>query len=193
MKASTIAFVVVVLAAAIGFGLYYQSVKQQISHPSPSVSTAKPESPETAPSEQATQTVKIYRVGIEKDEEVLRPVEVKVSSEHPIQSTLEELLKHDNSGKLANPIPEGTRLLGVNVKNKTAIVDFSHEFADNFHGSSETETMIIESILQTLGQFPEVKRVRLLVEGKSIDTLGHLDLSGTLDLHSLHSGNGEQD
>jgi spore germination protein GerM len=194
MKIRVITFIVVVLAALIGFKFYSDSVKKQIFSPSPTISKPETESKEEpSQTEEASKSVKIYRVGIEHDEEVLRAIEVKVSAKHPIESAIEKLIKHDKSSRLANPMPDGTRLIGLNLKNGTVTVNLSSEFTDNFHGGSEAETLIMESILRTLSQFPNVKKVRLLVEGKSIDTLGHLDLSGPLDVHSTGSESGEQD
>lgn len=194
MKVTLITFVMVVLAAVIGFMLYSGYIRQGLTPVTP-VNPRPTRQSHGAPSQsgEPSMTVKIYRVGIEHDEEVLRPVEVSVSAKHPMESALVNLLKHDKTTKLANPMPDGTRLLSVNLKNGTALVDLSREFTDNFHGGSETETLIVESILRTLSQFPNVKRVRLLVDGKSIDTLGHLDLSGPLDVHMRGSESGEEE
>ncbi|MFQ5736889.1 MAG: GerMN domain-containing protein [Thermodesulfobacteriota bacterium] len=79
----------------------------------------------------------------------------------------------------AGTIPAGTRVLGVRVRQATAIVDFSSEIVKNHPGGSSGETQTIYSIVDTiLLNFPEVKDVRILVEGKTKKTLaGHIDIS----------------
>ncbi|MBQ5389910.1 MAG: GerMN domain-containing protein, partial [Anaerovibrio sp.] len=47
-----------------------------------------------------------------------------------------------------------------------------------FVGGSTGEEMLVGSLVNTLTEFPEIKKVQILVEGKEIDSLsGHLDLS----------------
>lgn len=124
-------------------------------------------------------TVTVYKVAIKNNQPVLRPTEKLVEpGENPVKAALLRLIEQGGNSGLANPIPKGTRLLGVTVKNGLATVDFSREFRDNFTGGSEEEGLLIGATLKTLGQFPEIKQVIFLVEGKPLDSLGHLDLSG---------------
>lgn len=73
-----------------------------------------------------------------------------------------------------SPLPAGTRLLSVRLADGLATVDFAHELRDNFTGGDSAETRAVNSVLKTLGQFPTITRVQLLVEGKPIDSLGGL-------------------
>jgi spore germination protein GerM len=104
---------------------------------------------------------------------------------------MRQLVEQGDGKDASNPIPEGTRLLGLTVENGLATVDLSREFQDNFVGGSQGEALVVGTILRTLGQFPEVRRIRILVEGKPIDSLGHLDLSGPLDVDSVGTGFGD--
>ena len=75
-------------------------------------------------------------------------------------------------------IPQKTKLNSVTVKNGTARIDFSAELRKNFVGGSTGEEMLIGSVVDTLTEFPEVKAVEFLIDGKKIDTIsGHSDLS----------------
>lgn len=183
MKTRLIAFFLVILACCVGFGIYYVIEAKRIASPPQTIvphHEGKPAPPEDT--EGAT-SVKIYRVGVENDKEVLRAVDVAVKpGKSPMKAALLSLIKDSGKKNLANPIPSGTRLLGLNFKNGLATIDFSHEFSDNFHGGSDAEALLVRSILRTLSQFSQVKHVRLLVEGKPLDTLGHLDLSEALDV-----------
>ena len=73
-----------------------------------------------------------------------------------------------------SPLPPGTRVLGVKIDptTKLATVNFSHQFKDNFQGGETREAQAIESVLETLGQFPNVQKVQILVVGHKIDSLG---------------------
>lgn len=85
-----------------------------------------------------------------------------------IKWAVEELVKGPERGKgLYSFIPASTRVLDVRVDEKgTAYVDFSGEIAD-YGGGIVTESAIINCIVLTLTQFPEVNQVRVLVEGDS--------------------------
>jgi len=78
-------------------------------------------------------------------------------------------------------LPAGTRLLGVAVEKGTAAIDLSQEFVDNHPGGSSSERISVYSIVNTLTELPEIDQVTILVNGKSIETIGgHLDVSGPL-------------
>ncbi len=87
----------------------------------------------------------------------------------PAQTALNNLLTLP-----AGPLPAGTRLLSLRITDGLATVNFSHEFVDNFSGGDTAETRALNSVLQTLGQFPTVSRAQILVEGRAIDSLGGL-------------------
>ncbi len=179
-RALTIAAVVLV-AISIGLGVY---ISQRIGSP-----IREPEAPPTAqreptppPTEEKTREVKVFRVVVENNEPRLKSSVQSVPDGDPIRSALSKLVEQGSNGGTVNPIPKGTKLLGVEVKDGLAKVDFSREFRDNFAGGSEGEALVIAVILRTMDQFDEVKKVQILVEGKPIDSLGHADLSEPLDV-----------
>ena len=175
--------IVVVLAACIGLGAYL-AVNQR---PQPKPSPPPPSHPVKKPAEAPTK-VKTYRVAVENNRTVLRPTEIEVKAgEDPAEGALKKLIEQGDSADLANPIPKGTRLLSFKFKDDLVTVDFSREFKDNFTGGSAEEGATIGAILKTLGQFPKIKRVEFFVEGKPLDTLGHLDLSGPQDVQWVGS------
>lgn len=72
-----------------------------------------------------------------------------------------------------SPLPPGTKAKSVVFgKDNTATVDFNEAFVKNFPGGDEAEALALNAVLATLGQFPDVKQVQMLVEGKKVDTLG---------------------
>ena len=94
----------------------------------------------------------------------------------PAQNALNSL-----TGRADSPLPSGTKLLSIRLADGLATVDFSQELRDNFTGGDSDETHTVNAILRTLGQFPTIDRVQLLVDGKPLDSLGGLlDLSSPL-------------
>ena len=77
--------------------------------------------------------------------------------------------------------PIGTKVLSLRVDAKgTAYADFSHELTKIGQGSYG-EMMICYAIANTLTEFPNIKRVQILVEGKKVTTLnGHMDVEEPL-------------
>jgi len=101
---------------------------------------------------------------------------VSAAAPAPAQSALSALAARPDS-----PLPAGTRLLSVRIANGLATADFSRELRDNFSGGDSGETRTVNAILSTLGKFPTISRVQLLVQGKPVDSLGGLlALSGPL-------------
>ena len=86
-----------------------------------------------------------------------------------------ELLKGPDSQELSPTIPEGTKLLSLEVKNKIALVDFSKEIQTNHSGGTAGESMTVYSIVNTLAQLPDIEAVQFLIEGKEQEAIwGHL-------------------
>ncbi len=75
-------------------------------------------------------------------------------------------------------LPKQTKLRSVKVSNGVAKVDFTKGLQKSFVGGSTGEEMLVGSLVDTLTEFDEVKKVQILVEGKELDSLsGHMDLS----------------
>lgn len=73
-------------------------------------------------------------------------------------------------------IPDGTRLLSLDVVDGVAFVNFSSEFQANHWGGSSGEAMTIYSVVNTLTEEPSITAVQFLVEGQRIESLsGHFD------------------
>jgi hypothetical protein len=77
-----------------------------------------------------------------------------------------------------------TKLIGIRIKNKTAIANFSKELLDSQVGAWG-EGSIIASLTHTLCQFDKIEKVSIEIEGKSQETidsrkiedfLGHISL-----------------
>lgn len=100
----------------------------------------------------------------------------------PATKALELLIQGPpTGGPLWSSIPPATKVRSLEIKDGTAYVDFSREITQANVGSSG-EAILLQSIVTTLGQFPSVKWVKILVEGQPVATLaGHVDTSGLLE------------
>ena len=95
-----------------------------------------------------------------------------------IQESVEGLIKGPQ-WNLTTAIPDGTRLLGIEVREGVAFLNFSKEISERHPGGSSAELQTIYSIVNTVTlNFPDIKKVQLLIEGKKVNTLaGHIDIS----------------
>lgn len=93
-----------------------------------------------------------------------------------------EALVAGPKGRGVRLVPEGTSVRGVYVTARTAYVDFSRQLVEGFTGGTSGEYLLIASVVQTVcGNFPDLDSVKLLVEGKDVDTIGgHLNVSKVL-------------
>ncbi|TYP50864.1 GerMN domain-containing protein [Thermosediminibacter litoriperuensis] len=91
------------------------------------------------------------------------------------QIVVEELIKGPTKPGLSRTIPEGTKLLSIEVKDGIAYVNFSKEFKENHWGGSTGEAMTINSVVNSLTELPGIEKVQFLIEGKKEGTLaGHM-------------------
>ena len=89
---------------------------------------------------------------------------------------------------MSSLLPKGTRLLSWRLDKGVAYVDFSRELLEANVGSTG-EALLLGQIVGTLGEFPDVWKVRILVEGKPLESLaGHIDISGPLDAKGVSEG-----
>ena len=68
----------------------------------------------------------------------------------------------------------------IYIQNGICFVDFSKEFITNHSGGSSGELMTLYSITNTLTEYPTIKGVQILIEGKSGSTLGNILLDRPL-------------
>lgn len=104
----------------------------------------------------------------------------------------------DEAGLLA-VIPEGASLRSVTVdSNGLCTVDFSSEFLLNKPATDLSERMTVLSIVDSLTELPQIKRVRFRVEGEPLGVYYHMDLSLSYErdesaIDAVHPGLNETD
>lgn len=99
-----------------------------------------------------------------------------------ILATLEELA-NGPMGDLAPSIPVTSTFLSVKIQGDTAVVNLGKGLADSLPKGSSAEMTAVYSMVNTIAyNYPAVKRVKFLLEGQDITTLGgHLDLEKPLE------------
>jgi spore germination protein GerM len=98
--------------------------------------------------------------------------------EEEAKELISELIRGPK-GKLIPTLPPQTKLLNLHVDEKgVAKVSFSKAFAGDHPGGSSAEIMTVYSVVNSLTtNFPQIKRVQILVEGKETESIaGHLSL-----------------
>ncbi len=87
-------------------------------------------------------------------------------------------------------IPEGTRLLSLEIADGVAYVNFSKEIQTNHWGGSTGEMFTIMSIVDSLTESPNVRAVQFLIEGQRVESLvGHADTTSPIERNeSIISG-----
>ncbi|WP_347491181.1 GerMN domain-containing protein [Desulfoscipio sp. XC116] len=94
------------------------------------------------------------------------------------RQTMRELCLGPSNRALSATIPEGTRLLDINIQDGLCTVNFNQELVSNHSGGSGAENVTVYSIVNTLTQFSSVEQVQILVAGRVVESIaGHLDVS----------------
>jgi spore germination protein GerM len=110
----------------------------------------------------------------------------KISKRKELGEEAKELLGElakGPSGRLIPTLPQRTKCLNVMVNEKgLAKVNFNHFLLKDHPGGSSAEILTAYSIVHSLTQnYPEIKKVQILVNGKPIETIsGHLSLKNPL-------------
>lgn len=123
-----------------------------------------------ADSSQSSANVKTVRVklyfpmadnsGIKTEERDIQVVDGAI-----LKACIMALAEGPKTEGLRNPIPEGTKLLGISIHDKVATVDFSNEFQKT-NGLSEITTRF--SVVNTLTGISGVEKVRLHINGEEM-------------------------
>lgn len=120
--------------------------------------------------------------------------EIQVSKEL-YKNVVEELIKGPQSDQLYRTIPSNVKVNSVKISEGTATVDFSKEIITNFQEiphSSTTEVLAIFSIVNTLTEFEEIKKVKIIIEGKDsgqVDELYIEDFWGHVGIYEEFTRN----
>lgn len=123
-------------------------------------------------------TVTVYRLPADGTEKLYaEKVTVEGDSNEQPLLALEALINtKPQDEKLVNAFPQGLKILSLTVDKGVAVVDLSKEIY-NIEAGSYTEMMLTQAMTNTLTEFPNIKEVNFLIEGKKEASIkGHIDL-----------------
>lgn len=111
------------------------------------------------------------------------PVTKLVSGfKNSVEASLSALLDGPIDGSsLVNPFPEGTKLLGVQVKDGVAYVNFSAEILAQ-KDSKAAEHAMVKAVTLTLGEYEQISKVKFFVDGKSVENAQGIGSDSYMDV-----------
>ncbi len=125
--------------------------------------------------------IKVYFPNSDATKLVAVDKTVKVAGTTKYKAAMDALMEGTDDSKLTTVIPKQAKLLGVTVSGDTAKVDFDKGLIKHFNGGSTGEEFLVGSIVNTLTEFPEIKKVQITIDGRNVETLkGHMDVSKPL-------------
>ena len=116
-------------------------------------------------------------VMIDSDGAVIRKEVIKevTKNSSPLTTAINTLLSGPSSEEAdkgyKSLIPEGTKLLGARVANKTATLNFSESFSFNKYGVQGYLGQLMQ-IVYTATSFSTIDNVQFLIEGQKLEYLG---------------------
>lgn len=141
--------------------------------------TEQPDNSDQNDSAQTMEVAVYYLKGGNEDIYLVREVHQVEKTAEVALAALNELIKGEPLTQDAHRVlPEDTRILGINIDNGLATVDFSPEVLRANVGSSGEE-LGIASIVNTLTEFPTIQEVFFMVDGQvenAMDWWGHVGL-----------------
>ena len=142
--------------------------------------TTGPATPPARTTETAQPTQRdrpMYFINVDRDGSILR---TKVNrslpvTDSPLTDTLNALLAgpapDERQKGLISLIPDGTRVMNATVRGTTAYINFNEDFQFNTYGV-EGYAGALRQVVWTATEFPNVRDVQILIEGRRIDYLG---------------------
>jgi germination protein M len=140
--------------------------------------TVAVQTPETTPPQRPTvRKARLFFTTVDPNgglqmKSVIRPIP---SSDSPLRDTLEALLKGPTSQELnmglLSMIPAESHVRNVTVRDDTASIDFSESFRFNAQGLDALNAQL-RQIVYAATEFPSVKKVQILIEGRKVQYLG---------------------
>ena len=91
---------------------------------------------------------------------------------------ISQLIAGPETNGMQNTLPDGTRLLDINVDGGVCAVDFSGDFLNNRPQTVSEERLAVLSVINTLTELESVDQVQFYVEGSRQELFSFLDLSG---------------
>ncbi|MDV3427582.1 MAG: GerMN domain-containing protein [Bacillota bacterium] len=121
------------------------------------------------------QTVKFYYPEYNKNLIVYRKVKLSLKTNEQVKNYFEKYFKEKPTADASAVISKKTKInkLYLNREENKVYVDFSKDLIKDMNLGSGPETMMLQAITNTLGDYYNVDKVRITVEGKNYES-GHV-------------------
>lgn len=177
----------VMLAVVLAMSFYLRSMRRRATEIQPMAADSRPIAPPAAgPTESVTLYVADDAAGI------VRPQAARIPLPSGRQQRAEELLRAllriYQQPDSPHPLPAAADVRSIYlIPSGAAVIDLNAPFADQHRSGILDEQLTVNSLVETLSKnIPEIYRVRILVEGKTRDTLaGHVDLTDFFDVNAV--------
>lgn len=112
-----------------------------------------------------------------RDADLLVPWAVPAARRDPAVA-LQELIRFRGHEKLVSPVPNNLSVQSVRVGEGLAIVNLDKASVSLFLQGTVNQQLVLDALVYTLLEFPDIKEVQFLVDGRVLAPLGsNLDLS----------------
>ncbi|HWR61921.1 MAG TPA: GerMN domain-containing protein [Clostridia bacterium] len=102
--------------------------------------------------------------------------------ENSAEAAMNALLEGPTDGSgLSSAFPEGTQLLGVQVNDGMAYVNFSEQILAK-QGDRASENSMMKEVTLTLKEFPEISKTKIFVNGKIVENSDGVGADNYLDV-----------
>lgn len=179
--------VIVLLVVAVVMGLYVWHVSSIVPHDAPVADTRPVAAPVSGPTEHVTLCVAYDDSGVlvAQSANILLPQGRQQRAEELLRALLDIYLDKSSPHSLG----AGSDVRSVYLVDPgLAVIDLNSAFADGHRSGVLVEELTIASLVETLAlNLPDVRRVKVLVDGKERETLaGHVDLSNFYDVTAVN-------
>ena len=177
--------VLLVLVTAMGFYVGY--MRRRAGEIQPAAVDERPIAP---PAAGPTETVTLYVA--DDSAGALRAQAAKIplpaGRRQRAEELLRALLRVYQQPDSPHPLPAAADVRSIYlIPSGAAVIDLNAPFADQHRSGVLDEQLTVNSLVETLAKnIPEIYRVRILVEGKTRETLaGHVDLTDFFDVSAV--------
>ena len=121
------------------------------------------------------------------DREQVVPVALQADGPDLLEAALGALEGEPGDPELGRALPEGTKIVSVQINAGTARVDLSPEFAEGYPAGSAAEILALAPIVYTATGIAGVERVLITVGARAPDVASQFDLRSPLSRTDLPS------
>ena len=185
--------VAAMLVLVVAMGLYARHMRRQAREPESAATNALPVAP---PASGPTETVTLYVADDLSGSLRAQSAQIPLPSgrQQRAEELLRALLRTYQQPGAAHPLSPASDIRSIYLVDPGgAVIDLNKAFADEHRSGILSEQLTVNSLVETLAvNAPGIQRVRILVEGKTRETLaGHADLSGWFDVTTMEQAGGQ--